>query len=159
MWTTVKTAQDWADYRDRTAKTLQVATDRIDWGSGPIEYPCLVCTLFPPRPAGVLPKAYSAFVYQADAEELMLASGRKFLDRDAPVPPNQSQFNRWVTAELLAVISFLVETGICKKDQFETKLLESIELVDAYTSETKEKFKQMLTPSQLTVLDTLNPPK
>jgi hypothetical protein len=159
MWTTLKNAEDWAAYQIKTAKGLQILPERVSWGTGPNDYPCLVCSLFPPRPPGTDPKAYSAFVYQADCEELFAAAGRKFLDRDAPVPANQAQFNRWVAAQQLAIVHFMVETGICKKEQFEDKLLESIELVDEYTKGERDKFKDRLTSSQITVLDTLEPPK
>lgn len=159
MWTTLKNADEWTAYQAKSAKELQILPERINWGTAPQDYPCLVCTLFPPRPPGTDPKAYSAFVYPADAEELMTAAGRKFLDRDAPVPPNQAQFNRWTAAQMLAIVHFMVETGICKKDAFEEKLLEGIELVDDYTRGKKEELKAKLTSSQLTVLDTLDPPR
>lgn len=159
MWTTLKSPADWAEYQVTTAKGLQVLPERVGWGHGPVSFPCLVCTLFPPRPPGTDPRAYSAFVYLSDAEQLFAAEGRKFVERGTVLPPTQGQFNRWTAAQMLTVVHFMVETGICKKDQFEEKLLESIELVDEYTNGKKDELKAKLTSSQITVLDTLEPPR
>jgi hypothetical protein len=158
-WTLLKSTEDWTEYQKRTAKTLRVSPTNVDWGSPPESYPCLVSTLFPPRPAGSQPRAYSAFVYESDAEEVMTAAGRKMLDADMPLPPTQAQYNRWMAAQMLTIVHYMVETGICKKEQYEDKLLESIELVDTYSRDKREEFKSKLTPSQVTVLDTLLPPQ
>lgn len=158
-WTLLKTADEWKQYQSKMAKTLRVNPAAVSWGDPPESYPCLVCTLFPPRPAGTQPRAFSAFVYEGDAEELMSSAGRKFIDRDVPAPVTQGQYNRWMAAQMLTVVHFMVETGICKKDQYEEKLLESIELVDGYTRDKRNELKEKLTASQITVLDTLLPPQ
>jgi len=158
MWTLLKNAADWATYQTDTARRLSLGGENIAWGSGPQSYPALVCTLLPPRPAGTDAKLYSAYVYLADAEELFKAAGRKIADPDAPVPPNQKQFNRWVAAQQMTVAYFLVETGICKKEQYEEKLLEMIVKVDEYHSDKREELKKHLTSYETTVLDTLEPP-
>lgn len=159
MWTLLKSIEDWAAYQVDTAKRLSLGGENIAWGSGPQSYPALVCTLLPPRPAGTDPKLYSAYVYMSDAEELFKAAGRKVVDPDAPVLPNQKQFNRWVAAQQMTVAHFLVETGICKEGQYEDKLLEMITKVDEYHSDKKEELKAQLTKYETTVLDTLQPPE
>jgi hypothetical protein len=155
-WTLLKAREEWAAYTAKTARELGVAADRVNWGAGPEAYPCLVGTLFPPRAAGSDPKVYSAFVYEADAEELFAAAGRKFVDRGELLPPSQAQFNRWKAAESMAVAWFLTETKICTQAQYEEKLLEALELVDEHIAGKLDKGK--LTGTQLTVLDTLRPP-
>lgn len=155
MWTIVNTPADWVAYQLKTAKELQLLPERIKWGEAPQDYPCMVSTLMPPRPAGTEPKVYSAFVYMADCEELFAAGGRKFVDPDAPVLPNQSQFNRWVAAELLTVAHFLTETGICRQAGFEEKLLEMLTTVDEYHSGNKEELRKRLASYDAKGLDML----
>lgn len=156
MWTCIADEAGWVAYKLQTAQTLRVSPDKVDWGTPPAVYPCLAATHMPPRPAGTDPKCYSAFVYEADCEALFAAAGRRLVSPDAPPQPTQAQFNRWTAAQLIAVVHFLVETGICKKDQFEEKLLESIELVDEYRKDRRA--AAGLTSSQRTVLETLEPP-
>lgn len=157
-WTIVRNREEWAKYRELTAEKLKISADNVAWGDEPEAYPLLACTLMPPRPAGASPKLYTAFVYPADAEELMKAAGKKFLEPDDPVPPNQKQFNRWVAAQMMAISYFLVETGICKPEQYEDKLLEMICKVDEYQTEKKEELRAQMRKYETTVLDTLNPP-
>lgn len=167
MWTTLKSADDWAAYQKKTAKELQILPERVNWGPEPTDYPCLVSTLFPPRPPGTDPKSYSAFVYMADAEELFEAAGRKFVEQGTVLPPNQAQYNRWIAAMVLALVNNDINTGLfapkggeeANKAAFEEKLLEAIELVDDYTRGKKDELKWKLTSTQITVLDTLEPPR
>lgn len=167
MWTLLKSADEWAAYRQRTARELQILADRVNWGPDPAAYPCLVCTLFPPRPPGTDPKAYSAFVYEADAEELFAAAGRKFVDRGERLPPSQDQFNRWMTGIVMALVKNDIRTGLfapkggeaANKAAFEELLLEAMEAVDAYRTEQRDQWKDKLTEAQLTVLDSLRPPR
>ncbi len=157
-WTIIRTPECWAKYQQVTAETLKIKAEQVAWGDGPQQYPALACTLMPPRPPGAPIKLYSAYVYPSDAEELLKAAGVKLVDPDAPVVPSQPQFNRWVAAQMMTVAYFLVETGICKPEQFEDKLLEMITKVDEYQGEKKEELKAQLRKYEATVLDTLQPP-
>ncbi len=131
MWTVIASPDEWAAYTAKMALELRLAPSTVEWGSPPAAYPCLVSSHMPPRPAGTNPRVYSAFVHLADAEALFRAAGRRTVDPDAPPPgPTQDQFNRWTAAQLLAVVKFLVDTGICKKEQFEAAMVESLEIVD-----------------------------
>lgn len=165
-WTLLRTPDDWAKYQVDTAKGLAIGTDRVNWGSGPDSYPCLVGTILPPRPAGADPRVYSAFFYMADAEELFAAAGRTFTERGELGSPTQAQFNRWAAAGQMAVVKALVKTGLfapkggekANEEAYEQLLLECIEFVDQYTSDKRDELRERLSQSQATVLDTLRPP-
>lgn len=92
------------------------------WGPTPSAYPCLITSMR--LETG---RMVSAYAYPDDVRGLL----------DVVVPeasktgPTQSQFNRWLAAQMLTVIHFMTETGICKEAQFEERLLTSLELVDA----------------------------
>jgi len=168
MWTTITSLKDWLAYKNDLAAKLSFSPQfSISWGNDPQAYPCLVSTLLPSRSGGMELKAYTAFVYPADCEELLKLTERKPTPVAATtaVSPNQNQFNRWVAAELLTVVHYLVETGLCAPrgglpanvTAFEDKLLEMIEMVDQYHSEDKAN-KVKVASYQKTVLDTLEPP-
>jgi len=129
VWTLIATPADWDAYRRRKADEAGVRWEAVVWGSGPVEYPALVATLIP-RPIETGSRFLSAYVYPADARTLLAAA-------QAPVaPPNatnptQAQFNRWVSAQLLAITYFLTETGICTRGRYEDQLLQALETVDA----------------------------
>lgn len=166
MWTTLKTPADWAAYQVDTARSLGLGSEIVSWGRGPLSYPALVCTMLPPRPAGADPVLYSAYVYMADADELYKTAGRKVVEPDKPVSPTQRQFNRWITAMIMALVKNDIKTGLfapkggeeANKDAFEHMLLEEIELVDEYHSAKKDELRKQLAKYETTVLDTLEPP-
>ncbi len=167
MWTMIRNAEEWAAYCKATAARLMITSEQVAWGDGPKVFPCLVSTLLPPRPAGAPAKLVSAYVYPADAEELLKAAGRKFLEPDQPVPPNQKQFNRWATAMIMAMVKNDIKTGLfapmggedANKSAFESRLLEEIELVDQYHGAEKERLRKSMASYETTVLDTLEPPR
>lgn len=156
MWTVIGSPDEWAAYTAKTALELRLSPSAVVWGPPPAAYPCLVSSHMPPHPAGTNPRVYSAFVHLADAEALFRAAGRRTVDPDAPPPgATQDQFNRWTAAQLLAIVKFLIETGICKKEQFEAAMVESLELVDEVR---KGHVPPGLLSSQLATLDSFNRP-
>lgn len=157
MFTVIGNAADWEKYKEKLAVDLALIKDRVKWGEPPVSFPCLATTLFPPRPNGQDPVSYSCFVYEADAELLLKRAGKAPVDPDAPQLPGQRAFNRWIAAQQLTIIDFMVDTGICKRGDFEERLLEAIELVDAYQTEKKAKLRDQLALHKTDVLDRLYP--
>lgn len=156
MWTVIRSAEDWENYQKTVSSGLGTTVNNIAWGNPPESFPCLAATIVPPRIAGTPAKAMSAFVYEADAEELLKAAGRKTVDPDARPPVTQDQFNRWTAAQLTAIIAFLVDTAICRKEQFEEKMIECVEFVDAYRAgKLKDQAAADLGQSQVNMLDSL----
>lgn len=143
-WNPLVTSDDWSKHCEQQLRTHSLAADQVNFGKGPNSYPCLVATIYvPPSPGGVA-KMVSAYVYVDDAKALLKMAGVGVQDLDAPKSPNQEQFNRWLSAQMLTVVWFLVQTGICKPEQFETKMLEKLDMVDAAKGEQVEKLKNML---------------
>lgn len=161
-WTTLNNETDWVKYKAELSHDLGVPVTAITWGNDPRVYPCLVSTLFPPRPAECPPRAFSAFVYENDCEELFRACGRRFVDADAAPTPTQDQFNRWLAAGFMALAHYEVATGLCApgagqqagEKAFEDKLLEMLELVDAHRAEQQP--KKAVPGYATTILDSLD---
>jgi hypothetical protein len=144
MWQCLRTFSDWTDYQLRFNKTLGDDTAlRPRWGAGPQTYPCLVAAMVDHSPRVDGPDngfVRCAFVYPADAQALLALTvppaqqqavrGDPLRQQAAPAGPTQFQFNRWITAEVMAIIHFLVATGICKEEQFEAQLLEQLDRFD-----------------------------
>jgi hypothetical protein len=146
-WTMLKAPPEWDQYRQQVARSQGVVPDAVAWGHGPQSYPCLVATL----PTGTRPgeklRLTSAYVYATDAEELLRAAGSGQQAPRSPddvALPGQKDFNRWTAAHLMVIAYYLVETRICKKDDYETKLLEALELVDSVKVDDVEKYKRLL---------------
>lgn len=169
-WTVLKSPSEWEAHKKQMADIMQVSVASVTWGGGPQRFPCLVSSLVPKVvPTGCKHDVVvnSAYVYEDDAEVLLKAAGRPVRDPDAPVTPNQQQFNRWVAAHLLTLSHYIVETGLCApgkgaeagKAAFEEKLTESIECVDQWHGENKKALREKLSSYQTTVLETLDPPK
>ncbi len=159
-WTILKTEADWNAYKTEAATKLGVFTERITWGNGPQTYPALVTSHMPPYLSGTDPKVYSCYVYPDDCKQLLsiVPTATPVKDPDAPVLPNQQQFNRWSAAFNLVCARVFVETGLCKTEQFESWLLEAVEKVDKFHGEKKAELRDQLTKYEATVLDTLEPP-
>lgn len=161
MFTTLLTAADWAAYRSRLAADLAVDENQVEWGSGPVDYPCLVTTLFPPKPAGCRTTGYSCFVYRADVEALL---GPKPAAEAKPVKPAKTkgmyEFQRWVAAQQMTVAYFLTETGICTRERYEEQLLEALETVDAYRAGGEHRrtdYRDKVSRTDADVLDSFDP--
>lgn len=121
-WTLLRNQDDLTEFR-RNAETQSQLP--YTWGPLPSKYPCMVSSV-----RLSIDRTISAYVYLDDARGLV-----DYVDRQTgPVTPNQAQFNRWVAAQTLAIVHYMVETGICKKDQFEAKLQSCLEVVDAHRS-------------------------
>lgn len=172
MWTVLKSIKCWERYQNETAQSLGVAGLPVAWGTGPKEYPALVCTYMPPIQSGQPPKLVSAYVFRGDAETLLKACG---VETGAAVPvarpvppmpqvtvrhpdqPQQGDFNRWVTAYLLAMTRELREVGALKATPFEQSLLESLSLVDEVATEKKDEIMAKLDKIDKAILDRLGP--
>jgi hypothetical protein len=167
MWTILRSIKCWEKYQQETAQSMGVQGMPIAWGNGPKEYPALVCTYMPPPQQGQPPKLVSAYVYLSDAEALMLAAGVKVAK---PVPvqpigpttqvltsdiPHQGDFNRWVTAYLLALTREMRDVGALKADRFEQSLAQSLQLVDEVATEKKDAILSKLEKQDRDILDRL----
>lgn len=153
MWTLLADEAAWIAYRTQIAQQMGITGMSINWGTGPREYPCMVCSYMPP-PGPNAPRPVSAYMYLADAENLFKAAGRTTVDPDAQRPPSQSSFNRWVSAHLLTMVHFLVETSICKEGQYEEALAIMLEKVDTWGKEDAAKFAR----TEQTILQSLEHP-
>ena len=169
MWTVLKSIKCWERYQNETAQSLGVAGLPVAWGTGPKEYPALISTYMPPVQAGQPPKLVSAYVYESDAAALYAAMGAKV---SPPVTaksvgpsaqiltsdiPHQGNFNRWVTAYLLALTRELREIKALKPALFEQSLMESLQLVDEVATEKKDEILASLTKEDRAILDRLGP--
>lgn len=159
MFSVIKSPADWEAHKTTVASAMSVPCARMTWGKGPQAFPCLLSSHIPPFPAGGTAAVYTAYVYIDDCEMLLKAAGRLPEKKpDAPAPPDQRTHNRWVNANLMTVAYFLVETGICSQDRYETKLLEMVEKVDEYAKADKRAYLDTLKAHERSVLENLDPP-
>lgn len=156
-WTLLKDRNDWNRHCTEVTAAHDMTAAQVAWGSGPVEYPCLAATLVTPPVPGGLSKLVTAYVYKADAATLLNAAG---VTAETPAinNPSQSQFNRWVSAQLLAMLYFMIETRICKQEQFEDKLLEMLENVDAWKREKTDELRDRLGRAAVRSLEGYEPP-
>lgn len=151
MWTTLGNEAAWLRYTQVTAERLAPGSSiTVAWGSGPKEYPCLVCSTVTTMADGTA-RFISAYVYQTDAKQLLAISAPD--DRSV----QQAQFNRWLTAQMLTVVHYLVETGICKEDQFENSLTEFAHKVDDWQRD-RVAARGTIGRAHTAVLEALDPP-
>lgn len=155
MLTLLRNENDWLAYRAQKTREFKLEGSLVDWGGGPAEYPCLVCS-YPASPSRVV----SAYFFEANARELLdavkeagsaaapAASGPSFAEQ-------QDDFNKWVTAHLLAVVHYLVETGICTRDKFEQRLNEALSLVDEASAAQRDARLAGFTPAARDVVERL----
>lgn len=164
MWTLLRSPADWETYRQTVAQDNNAVGTPIVWGHGPRDYPCLVITYVPPRQPNELPKMISAYTYYTDIEPLLAAlseAGRLTMPAGvaAPAPelqaadmqqrrPTQDSFNRWVAALLLTHAHYLVNTGICRQEQYEDKLTEFLGLVKTQADQSMEAHLQRMRQAQ-----------
>jgi hypothetical protein len=148
----IRNAEEWEAYKSRAAGELTGGQGiPVAWGPGPLTYPALVASM--PLPNSMPPKIASCYVYAHEAAALLKAAGYRLAAPDgaeatkdgAVAPPNQAQFNRWMTAMMYTLTYYAVETGLAKPDQFEEKLLEFLEMTDRQTEDQRgETLKLML---------------
>lgn len=124
-WTLLRSDADWRAYRDKSMSLAAAALPgAVFVGSGPTSYPCLVDSMYVPS----INRHYAAFVTVSDAAALLSQEGQQ---AGVSAGPSQSAFNRWVASQMLATAWFLVETGICTREQYQDKLTEALDAVDA----------------------------
>jgi len=165
MWTLLRNSVDWERYCQQMGQQIGAVGTLTQWGSGPKEYPALVCS-YQASPL----KVVSAYVYETDARILIQALGTPLNDNvpvaapavqaaASPNNPKQGEFNKWAAAHFLTVAHFLIETGICTKQAFEQKLTEALSLVDEVTAEKRDALLAEFTPMAKDMLGWLDPPK
>jgi len=164
MWTILKNITDWTQYQGTAARQLHLVGVQIEWGKGPKEFPCLVTTYCPDPAPGKQPTLISAYVYQSDAEALLKAAGVTTAPPSterAALPPGvvdakQAQFNRWVSAHLLALVQQLVDRKeVFSRKDYEESLDEGLDAVRHWGNAAARK---ILSEDQRTLLDRLEPP-
>lgn len=145
-WDLIKDREDWNRHCSAFIVANNMSPHQVVWGSGPVEYPCLAATILLPAAPGGTGKLTTAYVYKADALALLGAAGLTVAEPGATAPGSttQNQFNRWVSAQMLTVIAFMVDTGICKPGQFEERMIESLEMVDAWKKGKTEELRAKL---------------
>lgn len=159
MFTLLRHAEDWDQYRKQLAAQAGLSGVLINWGNGPKTYPCLVCS----TDKGPM-RMISAYVYKADAEKLL-----RFAANSATVVPGPAQvapasartlvdYYRHVAAHFLTVAYFMVETGLCKPEQFESKMIEFLAKVDQWSVSKKgDATSPEVLPLERSILDRLDP--
>lgn len=150
MFKLIQGPADWEQHRKEVALSLNITGQLVTWGKGPQSYPCLVASL----QTGPL-RINTAYVYPQDARVLLNAVaalesseaipleaggdafGQQAVKQAAPaIPPSmQQQFNVHVTAQLLAMTYYIVESGLCTKEAFEQKLAQFTAQVDQWHTE------------------------
>jgi hypothetical protein len=166
MFTLLKGIMCWEKYQKETATSAGVFGMPIAWGNGPREYPALVTTYVAPQVAGQPPKLISCYVYESDALALLAAKGGTKIEmkpatKDDLVKgsPSQSDFNRWVSSYLLALVRELREIGALKAESFEQSLAEALQLVDEVATEKRDQLMKNLPKDEKSLLDRLDPPE
>lgn len=149
-WDMLADRSDWNRHCTGFLTANNMSPHQVVWGAGPVEYPCLVATMLVPAAAGGTAGMRSAYVYKADAVALLKMAGLSVPEPGAAAQvagnATQNQFNRWVSAQMLTVIKFMVDTGICKPGQFEERMIESLEMVDAWKKDKTEELRAKLGP-------------
>lgn len=151
MMTLILNLAEWDAYcRDIAVKLNRVGC-QINFGKGPLDFPCLVCSY---QPANEPNRFISCYVYVGDAERLMTAAGRTMSGETVTpkavvgskaivVPagaaqaavPSQDEYNRFMSASLLAVVDLLKGVGICSNEKYEETLATALKRVDHFTGE------------------------
>lgn len=113
-------AEEWGEYRNRIGDYHPDLV--LDWPD-PKEYPCLVAAKVDTR----VEEVQVCFTYITDAIALAQAHGLEIVSDLKPrvqiptVTPTQKDFDVSVTAHLLTLVSYLVETQTCSKAEYETR--------------------------------------
>lgn len=135
--TLLKDAQDWRAYREAFLDNHKLPEDGVVWGHGPKAFPCLVASCLLPALNTNVAQILSCYVFPEDARRLLEAAGQV----QQLVGPRQDEFNRQVSAHLLALTNVMVETGIIKEEQFLKRLHGFHAFVDQVTQESHDELK------------------
>lgn len=167
MYMLINTVSDWKDYRESFCGGMKTPVDRVDWGEGPREYPCLVSTFISDTDGRLV--ARSAYVYCYDARRLLqaildreqasqAAETQKATTDDNVIGAAQRDYNRWASAHLLAIVSFLLDAKIMEEGDYEGRLLNMLDLVDRSRKQDAETVVAMskLRDAERMVVDSLD---
>lgn len=156
----IRNPEDWTEHQAAVLRESNLTGMTVTWGTGPAEFPCLAATMPIHRPMGV--SLVSAYVYVANAVQLLQAAGKHVGDR-APENPkidvaralhdfqhDQVRFNQSLLAQMLAVISFIRHVGIATDEQFEAKYNESLQIVDEDYTRRKDHIAALKEQERLT---------
>lgn len=141
-WTRLTDTGDWDAYKRKTATDFGLDSQQVHWGSAPAAFPCLAASTLTRanmRPDGI--KIATCFVLPADAELLL---GKKEGGEGAgvvgvPTPSrgndsiNDTEFRRYVVANLLAIVSELRSVKITNPERYEEKFNAFLADVDQAT--------------------------
>jgi hypothetical protein len=122
--------------------------NEVTWSGLPPEFPCLVGVKILAGP-GQRPEAHVCCFLPQGARYLLAALDDKSTTLQGPhrqpastptptVSPSLAETLRSVSANLLTVAHFLVETGICKQEQYLEKYTAFLAQVDQWHAETVE---------------------
>lgn len=139
-FTLLITQEDWPKYQDMYAQAGGFAANQIGWGPGPVAYPCLVAS-FTQKGSALLSakKILSCYVYVSDAQKLIeTAHMRSAEPRLGAIVPSQAAFNKAVMAHLMAIIETMINSGLAKKEQYETWFAKMLTRVDQMSMEDME---------------------
>ena len=135
MWTLLKSAADWAQYRADVGVQSGLGHG-LSWGRGPAEYPCLVASIHEPGSC----RMHVAYVYRGDAGALL----------DQPAPPvaapasraavERRAYDRSLAAGLLTLTELAIDTGLCRQEQFEQRWTANLAKVDQWSAEDHDPF-------------------
>ena len=117
----IQDAEDWERFKVQFTRANQSA---IQTWATPAEYPCMAAATL------VGTKVRTCFFYLADAVILCQAHGIGFDKaseaKSSPevvavntIGPEQKDFNLSLSAHIMTLMRFMIETGICKTDGYE----------------------------------------
>ncbi len=152
-WQLLKQAQDWDAYRAQFTIANKLERNLVVWGAGPTSYPCMVDGFAPsptkvvtayiyPQDAAILLNAYQMMQGQGQAQQAMGVLGGPQQARQA-MPDGSERttefqwraFSASTAAHILTVVEYLVETGIAKRDDYESRYNAQLAQVDQWSTE------------------------
>lgn len=130
----LRNATDWQNYCASLCARENLTGMPVVWGRGPQAYPCLVASM---RLSEMPPKFLSCYVYESDARKLLgdmqgagAVVGAERKDADYAPGRDPADSFRVLAAHALAAAHYLIETGICKRAQYEETFQRFLALVD-----------------------------
>lgn len=153
-WTLICDAAALHDYRLAFCAHHGLAVERMVFGSGPVAYPCLATAV--PIDAS---RALTAYVYPADAAELMAATAPEPAVAAPSLGSQQEECNRVVSAHLMTLIKVMKDLKLFTDAQYEKWLTVSLAKVDQWNAEDKHQRRPRLSGSDAQVLPKLYPRK
>lgn len=139
---------DWMGLQQQACAAHGLTPNEVVWSGLPPEFPCLAGVKILTGP-GQRPEAHVCCFLPQGARYLLAAlegtqsplqgPHRQSAPSAAPaVSPTLAETLRGVSANLLTVAHFLVETGICKKEQYLEKYTAFLAQVDQWHAEAVE---------------------